>query len=126
MPYAAKRLCLHPGCPAFAERRGRCRAHAVAITRAEDRQRARATPYRKLYDTARWKALRASYLAAHPLCECGDCVGGITLATVVHHREAHRGDERLFFDRSNLQALAKRCHDRLTGHETHESRKSLQ
>src|SRR2546430_12744082 len=37
-----------------------------------------------------------------------------TPATVVDHVVAHKGDARLFWDRSNLRALAKRCHDRKT------------
>jgi hypothetical protein len=33
---------------------------------------------------------------------------------VVHHKRPHGGDAALFFDETNLQALAKACHDRLT------------
>lgn len=120
MPSAPRGLCLQPGCPAFAEQGGRCQAHARAVARTQDRQRAQATPYRRLYQTARWQALRTAYLAAHPLCECDACAGRLTPASVVHHRMAHRGDLRLFFDPDNLQALAKRCHDRITAAETRE------
>jgi 5-methylcytosine-specific restriction enzyme A len=30
---------------------------------------------------------------------------------VVDHKLPHRGDSKLFFDASNLQSLAKQCHD---------------
>lgn len=75
---------------------------------------------KRLYDAARpsrspiygrrWRALRAAYLASHPLCECG-CGRG---AEVVDHIEPHNGDERLLFAWSNLQAMTKQCHDRKT------------
>jgi 5-methylcytosine-specific restriction protein A len=36
---------------------------------------------------------------------------------VVDHIVPHRGDERLAFDRDNLQGLCKSCHDRKTATE---------
>lgn len=71
-----------------------------------------ASKYRRLYSTARWKALRLMQLAAHPLCRMCLDAGSTSLATVADHIRPHRGDERLFFDPSNLQSLCKRCHDR--------------
>jgi hypothetical protein len=32
-------------------------------------------------------------------------------STVADHIKEHKGDEQLFFDRDNLQALCKTCHD---------------
>jgi 5-methylcytosine-specific restriction protein A len=58
----------------------------------------------------RWQKLRAAYLAANPLCECG-CGWP---AQVVHHKRAHHGDTGLLLAWDNLQALTKRCHDRIT------------
>jgi 5-methylcytosine-specific restriction protein A len=60
----------------------------------------------------RWRKLRRAYLAAHPLCQCGECT--CTPATVVHHRKPHHGAPALIYAWSNLQSLAKRCHDRIT------------
>jgi 5-methylcytosine-specific restriction protein A len=34
---------------------------------------------------------------------------------VVDHRVPHRGDDHLFWDRSNWQAMSKPCHDEKTG-----------
>jgi len=70
--------------------------------------------------TYRWQKAREWFLRQHPLCECPDCDAGrkrITPATVVDHRIPHRGDERLFWDESNWQAMAKACHDRKTAME---------
>lgn len=48
------------------------------------------------------------------MCECPACDAGrkqVTPASVVDHRIPHRGDLRLFWDRSNWQAMGKQCHD---------------
>ena len=64
-----------------------------------------------LYDLVRWKRLRLSQLRAHPLCE--RCLSRNTIrgAHVVHHRQPHRGDLRLFFDVDNLASSCADCHD---------------
>ena len=59
----------------------------------------------------KWQQARAKYLAEHPLCVRCHSRGRITPATVVDHIEPHRGDPKLFWRRSNWQALCKRCHD---------------
>ena len=43
--------------------------------------------------------------------------GKYVKATVVDHVVPHRGDEQLFWDRSNWRALCKRCHDQKTRRE---------
>jgi len=43
--------------------------------------------------------------------------GKYTKATVVDHVIPHRGDEALFWDRSNWRPLCKRCHDQKTRRE---------
>jgi 5-methylcytosine-specific restriction enzyme A len=63
-----------------------------------------------IYNTAHWRRLRKTYLAAHPLCECG-CGRA---AQVVDHRVPHNGDRNRAFDWDNLQALTKSCHDAKT------------
>lgn len=69
-------------------------------------------PWRKLYDTARWKRLRIAQLNDEPLCERCRLSETIEPATVVHHRKAHKGDPALFFDIGNLESLCKPHHDR--------------
>lgn len=68
-------------------------------------------PWQHLYGR-RWKAERAVFLVANPVCvgvvrgrRCGD------LSRVVDHKVPHKGDERLFWDQSNWQALCQTCHN---------------
>lgn len=56
----------------------------------------------------RWRKARAAFLARHPFC--AKCTR-VTPATVVDHIVPHRGDQELFWNPSNWQALCKRCHD---------------
>ena len=72
--------------------------------------------HRDLYASPEWRKLSAYLLASRPWCECSACSGSRQprRSEVVHHREAHHGDPVWFFAESNLIALAKVCHDRLT------------
>ncbi len=63
---------------------------------------------------SKWQRERATFLASHPLCQCPQCDEGrlrVRAATVVDHKIPHRNDLKLFWRRSNWQALAKQCHD---------------
>lgn len=62
----------------------------------------------------RWRIVRRMYLRRNPLCvECAKH-GRTEASTVVDHIEPHRGDEKLFWDERNWQALCKPCHDQKT------------
>jgi 5-methylcytosine-specific restriction protein A len=65
-----------------------------------------------LYRTQAWKVLRRQVLleSAHR-CATQGCAAK---ASVVDHIRPHRGESDLFFDRDNLQAMCKPCHDRKT------------
>jgi Restriction endonuclease len=76
-------------------------------------------PWRRLYHTARWRKGRALFLAEHPLCEYCRRQGRTTAAAVVDHIKAHKGNEQLFFDVTNWQALCRDCHDRVKQGEEH-------
>lgn len=67
--------------------------------------------YRRLYKTARWRGLRLAVLASSPLCVRCEKKGLTVQATVVNHRTPHKGDEALFWNRGNLEAVCKPCHD---------------
>lgn len=79
----------------------------------------------------KWQQARAGYLQAHPYCVmCLDELGiagldraqvviacaerGVPLpvATVLDHRIPHRGDQALFWDRDNWQAMCSTHHSR--------------
>lgn len=62
----------------------------------------------------RWQKARKSYLEAHPLCVQCAKQGKYVRATVVDHIIPHRGDQKLFWDQNNWQALCKNCHDKKT------------
>jgi 5-methylcytosine-specific restriction protein A len=66
----------------------------------------------KFYNTRKWRDhIRPQHLKEHPLCVFCEKIGRVTAATVVDHIKPHKGDERLFYDRRNLQSLCKQCHD---------------
>lgn len=60
---------------------------------------------------AAWQRARAAFLRRNALCCYCQAEGRITLATVVDHKVPHRGDERLFWDAGNWQAMCKAHHD---------------
>ncbi|MGN8738508.1 HNH endonuclease signature motif containing protein [Bilifractor sp. HCP3S3_D3] len=56
---------------------------------------------------------RSSWRSIHSARSACD-MASLHPATVVDHIVPHRGDPKLFWDRSNWQALCKRCHDKKT------------
>lgn len=65
----------------------------------------RPTARQRGYDT-KWDAARKAFLAKHPTCpRCGQP------ATIVHHSTPHRGDMRIFWDRSKWVPACQPCHD---------------
>jgi len=73
--------------------------------RAERRPSARQRGY-----TTKWEKESKAFLALpeNRLCACG-CGRP---ADMVDHREPHKGDMRLFWDRSNWQPMNRRCNSR--------------
>lgn len=62
----------------------------------------------------RWQAARKTYLMSNQLCvKCKENNKYIP-ATVVDHITPHKGDQSLFWDQDNWQALCKQCHDKKT------------
>ena len=65
----------------------------------------------------RWQIVSKAYLANHPFCvRCLES-GIHTHATVVDHIVPHKGNQSLFWDKSNWQPLCKQCHDKKTATE---------
>ena len=58
-----------------------------------------------------WQQARLRFLQAHPLCGMCTDDGRVTVANVVDHIEPHRGDQKLFWDETNLQALCASHHN---------------
>jgi 5-methylcytosine-specific restriction protein A len=114
MPTRAGRPCRWPGCPEIIPPQGApyCPAHASEASRQYEAQRPSSS--RRGYG-ANWRKVRAMYLARCPICEDpeGQHRGGPpVLASEVHHiKPLAEGGTNKF---SNLQALCKSCHSRLT------------
>ena len=105
MPSKPMIPCKHPGCPNLVPAGEKyCREHMPQHTR----------PSAERGYGRKWQKARRQFLDAHPLCvECQKS-GRYVKATVVDHIIPHRGDQKLFWDQSNWQALCKSCHDHKT------------
>jgi 5-methylcytosine-specific restriction endonuclease McrA len=80
----------------------------MATRRETDRRRPSA---RQRGYTSKWDTERAIYLLAHPWCVMCLAKAMRKLATVVDHIIRHNGDLKLFWSRSNWQALCQHCHN---------------
>lgn len=78
-------------------------------TRVDNRLTCRQRGY-----TGRWDKARKLFLKRNPLCVRCLAQSFTVPASVVDHIMPHRGDQKLFWDESNWQALCKLCHDRKT------------
>ena len=60
-----------------------------------------------------WQQARLRFLQANPLCVMCQAMKPprVTAANVVDHVIPHQGDQELFWDEANLQALCKPHHD---------------
>jgi 5-methylcytosine-specific restriction protein A len=110
MPYAPRKPCSQPGCPALTNGRP-CPKHKK---RRYSKRRHNAS--QRGYDY-KWQLARKHYLQANPVCT--DAFnrhdGRPVAATVVDHIEPHRGDMEKFWDlENNVQALCRHCHDSKT------------
>ena len=74
----------------------------------------RPTAHKRGY-TGRWQRVSKRFLADNPCCVACERAGYTTEATVVDHVIPHKGNQTVFWDESNWQALCKPCHDRKTG-----------
>ena len=108
MPTKPMVPCKYPGCPALVPAGTKfCDKHKAM--HPEEVRSAAGRGY-----GAAWRKARKTFLQVHPLCEECRMQGKYVKATVVDHIVPHRGDQKLFWDRENWQALCKRCHDRKT------------
>ena len=78
---------------------------------AASRARDRGLVWRAWYKTARWQKLRWHVLvdAGFTCAMCGRVADSPGM--VADHVTPHRGNAAMFWDRGNLQALCKGCHD---------------
>lgn len=65
----------------------------------------------------RWRKLALRFLRNNPLCAACQAQGRVTASQAVDHRVPHKGDQKLFWDESNFQALCHECHGAKTAKE---------
>jgi 5-methylcytosine-specific restriction protein A len=105
-------LCAWPGCFSVPASGRYCAKHAEAGLKKDAERKALRPAFQNadrpndpLYNTCRWRMMRARHLAANP--ECVRC--GSTDQQTVDHIAPPHGDSALFFDESNLQTLCMPC-----------------
>lgn len=114
-----KRICSWPGCRCLVTLPERyCEKHKP---RAEAKQKAcfnrgKRNASELGYNYA-WQRARKQFLLDHPLCQECQRNGRITAANVVDHITPHKGNQELFWDQSNWQALCQSCHSKKTARE---------
>ena len=92
------------------------RIHSQRETRDRAQPQGSLNAYRQWYKSTRWQRLRQQVLA-RDLYTCqhtGVILSGRANAPdspVVHHKVPHKGDEQLFWDINNLEAVSKQWHD---------------
>src|SRR5688572_26123266 len=86
---------------------------AAQDTRRHEHDRKRGNSTKRGYG-ARWNAEARAYLASHGNCVMCLREGKHLPAQVVDHVVPHQGNMRLFWDRSNWQALCKSHHSSKT------------
>ena len=112
-----KKLCSFPNCTAYAEPNHiycsehlkQSRARHIAFLNAKRSNES-------LYNTQRWRTLRALHLKKNPFC----VMCGSRKNLSVDHIVGPRGNEDLFFDENNLQTLCHQCHAAKTAQEIRE------
>jgi 5-methylcytosine-specific restriction protein A len=105
MPMRPPRICA--GCGRIVRPSDTCPCQKARKARADAR---RPSARERGYSSA-WDKASADYLAAHPWCVMCAEYGQRRLATVTDHVIPHRGDKRLFWDRSNWQGLCGPHHN---------------
>lgn len=61
---------------------------------------------------AEWQKARIEHLRKHPFCAMCEKEGLYRAGRNVDHKIPHRGDQKLFWDRSNWQTLCDTHHNR--------------
>lgn len=119
MPNSMPRPCKQNGCSALTHVGAYCEKHKKVIK--QQAEATRQTSAQRGYGY-KWQKISKAFLAKHLWCECAECKGldiidGGKIANVVDHIKPHRGDMKLFWDRTNWQAMNDVCHNKKTAKE---------
>lgn len=107
--------CARAGCPSLAIiGESYCDRHKKADKKQKQIQdKKRESSCKRGYGRA-WQKYRLRFLVANPLCVSCKTKGRIVPATVVDHIKPHKGDNVLFWNTTNHQAMCKTCHNKKT------------
>ena len=102
------RPCKYPSCNTLTDK-GYCDIH-------KPKESTRLSSHQRGY-TSKWRKASKGYLISHPWC--AECMknGVYEAATETDHIIPHKGDMKLFWDKSNWQGLCKSCHSKKTATE---------
>lgn len=103
MPFAPPRLCQ---CGKIVPSGERCTCQRVADRARKARHDRQRPSARQRGYNVEWQKARAAYLSEYPYC-----IMCCAAASHVDHITPHRGDDRLFWDRTNWQSLCAHHHN---------------
>ena len=110
MPSSPSKPCRHPGCSGVGPR-GMCPKHmGMKAKKRSAHDKWRGSAHSRGY-THQWRKAAKAFLGENPWCSCNQP------AREVDHIIPHKGNQELFWDVHNWQALCKRCHSRKTAKE---------
>jgi len=110
VPSKALKPCAYPRCKNYATNKGYCQDHQQQKTQYD---KERGNSYQRGYNS-QWRQARLDYLSSNPLCVHCQSQGIVKAASVVDHIQPHKGDQDLFWDEANWQALCLSCHNSKT------------
>lgn len=103
MPAVPPRLC---SCGTIVPSGERCACQITSDRARKARHDARRPNARQRGYTREWERARKAFLITYPYC-----VMCSAPAVLVDHKIPHKGDKRLFWDRTNWQPLCLNCHN---------------
>lgn len=114
MAYVRKVPCAKVGCLNFAEKSSSyCAEHIPPKQISRDTT----SKYKHMYNS-KWDKARKEFLVVNMYCvKCGKP------ADTVHHVIEHKGDWKLFWDKSNWVAICSSCHSRIHSSNLHKGDK---
>jgi len=116
MPSLPLPKCRVPTCP----ERARAKGKSLCLEHERERYREEETLYPSdpFYWSRAWRRARSSFLWSNPLCVSCEERGAVVSASVVDHI-VPRSSGGADFDRGNLQALCRDCHQQKRARERH-------
>ena len=118
-----KKICKAPGCTRLCDMgKSYCIEHQSLEFKDREKRGAYQTAqhgrWDEMYNSPKWRKLRAEKLRQCPECEICSAP-----ATEVHHIQAHNGDWTLFLDYYNLMSICHECHLKQTQRESVERKR---